>query len=326
MTLQQLKYIIALDKERHFARAAEACFVSQPGLTLQLKSLEEEIGIKIFDRSTVPLKPTLLGVSIISKAKKVLKEIDSIRDFVIDEKNILEGEIKLGVISTLSPYLIPLLIKDLRTKLPKVIFTIKEDSTGGLMKNLEEGSIDMAIMATPTGSTSLLEFPVFYEPFVAFINKSYGSNADILFKLSESNKADLLLLQDEYCFNAQLLDICNLTNADKAQQKFFYNINSIETLKNLVRADLGFAILPELSIINDEPNNCYKSFEDPKPVREISLVVSDTFAKNVLLEKIREIIWDCLPQKLKQTANYKKISWNDSPYFKKAVHSSLKDK
>ncbi|MBA0882441.1 hydrogen peroxide-inducible genes activator [Flavobacterium undicola] len=325
MTLQQLKYIIALDKERHFARAAEACFVSQPGLTLQLKSLEEEIGIKIFDRSTVPLKPTLLGASIIAKAKKVLKEVDSIRDFVIDEKNILEGEIKLGIISTLSPYLIPMLIKDLRAKLPKIIFTIKEETTVGLMKDLEEGAIDIAIMATPTGNSSLLEFPVFYEPFVAFINKSYGSDTDILFKLSESNKADLLLLQDEYCFNAQLLDICNLKSEKKAQEKFFYNINSIETLKNLVRADLGFAILPELSIINEEPNNVYKSFEDPKPVREISLVVSDTFAKNVLLEKIREVIWDCLPQKLKQTVNYKKISWNDSPYFKKAIRSSLKD-
>ena len=91
-----------------------------------------------------------------------------------------------------------------------------------------------------------------------------------------------------------------------------------------MRSDLGFAILPELSIINEVPNNCYKSFEDPKPVREISLVVSDTFAKNVLLEKIREVIWDCLPQKLKQTVNYKKISWNDSPYFKKAISSSIK--
>lgn len=319
MTLQQLKYIIALDKERHFARAAEACFVSQPGLTLQLQNLEEEIGIKIFDRSTIPLKPTFLGTTVIAKAKKVLKEADSIRDFVIDEKNILEGEIRIGIISTLSCYLIPLLIKDLGDALPEVIFNIKEETTVVLMKDLEEGNIDIAIMATPTGNPSLLEFPVFFEPFVAFTNKSYGSDAGILFKLSESNKAGLLLLTGEYCFNGQLLDICNMKSESKAEEKFFYNINCIETLKNLVRADLGFAILPELSIINDEQNNIYKSFEDPKPVREISLVVSDTFAKNKLLEKIREVIWNCLPQKLKQTGNYKKISWNDSPYFKNAI-------
>lgn len=319
MTLQQLKYIVALDTERHFARAAEACFVSQPGLTLQLKNLEEEIGIKLFDRSTVPLKPTPLGAIIISKAKKVLKEADSIRTFVIDEKNILEGDLKIGIISTLSPYLVPMLIKDLRTALPKIIFTIKEESTFGLMKDLEEGTIDMAIMSTPTGNPKLLEFPIFYEPFVAFINPSYSAETGTHFKLSESNKADLLLLEQEYCFNAQLLDICNLKDENTVKEQFFYNINAIETLKNLVRADLGFAILPELSTFHEEINEAYKSFEDPKPAREISLVVSDTFAKNALLEKIREVIWNCLPQNLKQTDNYKKISWNDSPYFKNAI-------
>ena len=125
MTLQQLKYIIALDKERHFARAAESCFVSQPGLTLQLKALEEEIGIKIFDRSIVPLKPTVLGETIISKAKKVIQEVNAIRDFVIDEKNDLEGEIRIGIISTLSPYLIPLMITNMKRVLPKVNFIIK---------------------------------------------------------------------------------------------------------------------------------------------------------------------------------------------------------
>ena len=107
MTIQQLKYIVALDEERHFARAAQVCMVTQPGLTIQLKNLEEEIGIKIFDRNKVLLTPTVLGIEIINKAKKILREVDEIRDFVINEKNLLKGELKLGIISTLSPYLIP---------------------------------------------------------------------------------------------------------------------------------------------------------------------------------------------------------------------------
>src|SRR6187402_648659 len=115
MTIQQLKYIVALDEERHFARAAELCMVTQPGLTIQLKNLEEEIGIKIFDRNKVPLTPTLLGIEIINRAKRILREADDIRNFVINEKNTLEGEVKVGVISTLSPYLVPLFIKAMKT-------------------------------------------------------------------------------------------------------------------------------------------------------------------------------------------------------------------
>jgi LysR family hydrogen peroxide-inducible transcriptional activator len=320
MTLQQLKYIVALDEERHFARAAEACFVSQPGLTLQLKSLEEEIGIKIFDRSTVPLKPTELGTEIIAKAKKVLREVENIRNFVIDEKNILEGEIRIGIISTLSPYLIPLLIKNLQTALPKITFIIKEETTVGLMNDLQSATIDIAIMATPTGDASLREFPVFYEPFVAYISKNDTSQPDTHFRLAKSNTDNLLLLHDEYCFNAQLLDICHLKNESKPLTSISYNITSIETLKNLVRAEMGFAIIPELAVLNEE-KSFFKPFENPKPVREISLVVADTFAKNVLLEKIREIIYNCLPEELQNTNNYKKISWNDSPYFKKALRN-----
>jgi LysR family hydrogen peroxide-inducible transcriptional activator len=173
MTIQQLKYIVALDEERHFARAAEVCMVTQPGLTIQLKNLEEEIGIKIFDRNKVPLTPTLLGTEIINKAKKILREADEIRDFVVNEKNLLEGELKLGIISTLSPYLIPLFIKAMKEATPKVHFIIREANTGQLMKDLETGALDVVIMATPTGNPNLIEHPIFKEPFVAYLNESH---------------------------------------------------------------------------------------------------------------------------------------------------------
>lgn len=319
MTIQQLKYVVALDEERHFARAAEVCMVTQPGLTIQLKNLEEEIGIKIFDRNKVPLTPTLLGIEIINRAKKILREADEIRDFVINEKNTLEGEVKVGVISTLSPYLIPLFIKAMAVATPKMKFTIKEAYTGHLIQGLETGAIDVAIMATPTGNPNLIEHPVFKEPFLAYLNEGHPMAAAAAYEMQPGDKAELLLLQNEYCYNAQLLHICGIKDPGKIKEQFNYDISSIETLKNLVRAELGFAILPELSIINEVHTGLFKPFKEPKPVREISLVVSDTFSKKLLLEKMNEAIWNCLPESLRQNFTYKKIKWNDSPYFIKAV-------
>jgi LysR family hydrogen peroxide-inducible transcriptional activator len=319
MTIQQLKYIVALDEERHFARAAEVCMVTQPGLTIQLKNLEEEIGIKIFDRNKVPLTPTLLGIEIINRAKKILREADDIRDFVINEKNSLEGEVKIGIISTLSPYLIPLFIKAMAIATPKMKFIIKEAYTGHLIQGLETGALDVAIMATPTGSPNLIEHPVFKEPFLAYLNGNHPMADALHYEMQPGDKAELLLLQNEYCYNAQLLDICGIKNPGKIKEQFHYDISSIETLKNLVRAELGFAILPELSIINETHTALFKQFKEPKPVREISLVVSDSFSKKLLLEKMNEAIWSCLPESLQQNFAYKKIRWNDSPYFIKAV-------
>lgn len=319
MTIQQLKYIVALDEERHFARAAEVCMVTQPGLTIQLKNLEEEIGIKIFDRNKVPLTPTVLGIEIINKARKILREADEIRDFVVNEKNLLEGELKLGVISTLSPYLIPLFIKAMKEKAPKVHFIIREANTGQLMKEVENGTLDVAIMATPTGNSNLIEHPIFKEPFVAYLNALHPMAESDFYEMQPGDKTELLLLHQEFCYNAQLLDICGIKDPGKIKEQFTYDISSIETLKNLVRAQLGFAIIPELSILNEKESHLFKPFKDPKPVREISLVVSDTFSKKLVLEKMNEAIWNCLPKSLQQEFAYRKIRWNDSPYFVSSV-------
>lgn len=319
MTIQQLKYIVALDEERNFARAAETCMVSQPGLTIQLKNLEEEIGIKLFDRNKVPLTPTPMGKEIVWRARKILREAEEIRDFIIHEKDKLEGEIKMGVISTLSPYLIPLFINAMRKATPKMHFVIKEANTGQLMQDVETGVLDVALMATPTGNRNLKEHPVFKEPFVAYLNENHPMAKSAHYKLQASDKTELLLLQHEYCYNAQLLDICGIKDPGKIKEQFSYDISSIETLKNLVRAQLGFAIIPELSMINEKDTRLFKPFKEPKPVREISLVVSDTFTRKLALEKMSKAIWECLPASLRKDFAYKKIRWNDSPYFVKAV-------
>jgi LysR family hydrogen peroxide-inducible transcriptional activator len=318
MTLQQLRYIVTLDQERHFARAAERCSVTQPGLTIQLKNLEDEVGVKIFDRTRVPLVPTAVGREIIDRAKKVLLEVDGIQNFVVNKKNDLQGTITLGVIPTLSPYLVPIFIRTLEHALPKIKFVIREASTGELINGLETGSIDVALMSTPTGHARLKEFPVFNEPFVAYLHAEHPSAREKYYHLREKDKIELLLLQEEYCFNAQLLDICD-KNKKKMSQQFSYEISSIETLKNMVRAALGFAVVPWLSVMNELQDGYCKSFKEPVPVREISLVVTDSFTRKLLLEKMSETIWACLPKPLKTDRKYKRIRWNDSPYFMKAV-------
>lgn len=316
MTIQQLKYIIALDQERHFVKAAELCLVSQPALTIQIKKLEEEIGVLIFDRSKVPLKPTLAGEEIIKRAKIVLEEIDGIRAFVIETKNELQGKVILGVVSTLAPYLIPLIVKKLITKTPKIEYIIQEYSTVELMEKLERGEIDVALMSTPTGNKKLKEFPVFVEPFVAYLNADYLDIEEECFEINKKNIATLLLLKEEYCYNAQLLNICNVKSVKYSHQQVNFEITSIETLKNLVREGEGIAIIPKLAILHEQQNKWIKSFKSPIPVREISLVVSRRFNKKLLLEKINEAIWESLPKELKSPMKFRKIRWDDSPYFR----------
>ncbi|PZR20857.1 MAG: hydrogen peroxide-inducible genes activator [Flavobacterium psychrophilum] len=324
MTIQQLRYIIALDEHRHFAKAAEECMVTQPGLTIQLKNLEEEIGIKIFDRTKVPLKPTLLGTEIINRAKRVLNEADAIRNFVVNQKNDLQGAVTLGVISTLSPYLIPQFIKAMKDVVPDMHFNIKEAGTGQLIHGLQNGEIDIALMATPTGMPGLKEYHVFEEPFIAFLNEGHPLAGEEYYELNLNDKPNLLLLEHEYCYNAQMLDICEMTDDKrKIDSQFNYDINSIETLKNLVRAELGFAIIPQLSVAHENDTALFKPFKDPKPVREISLVTSDTFSRKLLLEKMSQTIWSCLPESLKESHSYRKIRWNDSPYFINATAGYL---
>ncbi|WP_333820131.1 hydrogen peroxide-inducible genes activator [Ohtaekwangia sp.] len=314
MTIQQLRYIVMLNQERHFARAAEACFITQPGLTIQLKSLEEEIGVKIFDRSKVPLKPTPVGEEIIAKAKRVLREMDGIRDLVVEKKNILQGTIRLGVVSTLSPYLVPFFMNAMEKETPKIEYIIKEASTLQLMNDLDAGELDVALMATPTGRPGLIEFPVFMEPFVAYLHPSHPQAKNAFYKLNEQDKFGLLLLNSEYCYNAQLIDICSIPKK-KASLRSAYEITSIETLKNMVRANLGFAIVPWLSVLSEPTTSVVKTFKDPQPVREISLVVADTFTRKLLLEKMKSTIWNALPEALKNKVKYKHIKWDDSPYF-----------
>jgi LysR family hydrogen peroxide-inducible transcriptional activator len=215
---------------------------------------------------------------------------------------------------------VPLFIRQLKDAMPKMSFSIKENSTGELIKHLEIGKIDVAIMSTPTGNNNLREFPLFEEPFVAYLSPDHPGLKEKYYYLRERDKPELLLLQQEYCYNAQLLDICT-KGKKKIREEPNYEITSIETLKNLVRASLGFAIVPWLSVMNEVKNGPWRAFKEPVPVREISLVVNDSFTRKLLLEKMSQVIWESLPHPLKEKKKFRRIRWNDSPYFQKAIEA-----
>ncbi len=320
MTLQQLRYIVILDQEKHFANAAEKCAVTQPGLSIQLKKLEDEIGLKIFDRSKVPLKPTPLGKEIITMAQRVLHDVDAMHDFVVSQKNQLKGTVTIGVVATLAPYLIPLCLREMQKALPKVKLVIKEVSTYDSMKDLELGEIDIAIMATPCGNPYFKEYPIFEEPFLAYLPALHVQAHKDYYHLEPNDIDKLLILGGEYCFNSQLLKICDL-HAKRAPRAYDYEINTIESLKNMVKSQHGFAIIPWLSAKDREISSSVVClpFEDPQPAREISLVTTDTFSKKLILEKISKAIWESIPKELKASKSYRKIRWDDSPYWKSAV-------
>ncbi|PIB27042.1 LysR family transcriptional regulator [Maribacter sp. 4U21] len=316
MTLQQFRYIVTLDEKRHFASAAEFCHVSQPALTTQLKKFEQEIGIQIFDRTQVPLKPTELGLEIISKARKILRDVNEIEDYVINQKNTDTGIIKIGVINTLSPYIIPLAIKNIQSALPKVKFIINESSTLELIKSLKEGKIDIALMATPTGNSNLKEFYVFTEHFVAYLNPSHKMRQQDYFLFDTDSSEKLLMLKKEFCYNSQILKICNMKQEAQVFEHFNFEASSIETLKNLTLSDLGFSILPELATIREKAEQNIKYFKNFKPARDISLVVSHSFSKTLILEKLKFAIWKSIPEYIQNREGYKIIRWDDSPYFR----------
>lgn len=202
--------------------------------------------------------------------------------------------------------------------MPEVEFVVSEDSTVGLMESLEIGELDIALMATPTGNANLKEFAVFHEPFMAYLAADHEQYGQDSYSLKEQDRDSLLILEGEFCYNSQLLDICSLDTSNSLHN-FSYEINSIETLKNLVREGYGFAIVPWLSTFNESHGKKARSipFTEPQPVREISLVVADTFSKKHLLEKMNQTIWTSLPETLKSVSTYRKVRWDDSPYFSK---------
>lgn len=297
MTLQQLEYIVALDEYRHFVTAAEHCFVSQPNLTMQVKKLEEEVGVKIFDRNKKPLQPTEIGKEVIKRARQILRESRQLTEFVNHEKESMEGELSIGIIPTLAPYLLPRLLPIFIKENPKIHLKIQEVQTGQIISQIKSGLIDIGLLVTPISETEIKEIPVFYEPFLLYLPEKHRLFHEKLLLAEDLDPSDILVLDEGHCFRDQTLSICN--NAKSGTSiGFDYQSGSIETLKNLVRHGVGFTLVPELSVIDELASVHVKRFSSPEPVREVSLVVHNSFIKDSVIARLQETIRRVVPERL----------------------------
>ncbi len=308
MTLQQLEYVVSLDNHKQFVRAAEQCYVSQPNLTTQIKKLEDEIGIRIFDRNSKPVKPTQAGEQFIIKARQIIREVNDLKEFVSTKKESIKGEFKLGVIPTIAPYLLPKFLSNFVEEYPETHLVIKELTTEQIIHELNRGTLDMGFMATPLNVNSIREIPLFYEPFLLYLpnNHPYAKIKELT--ADKIKNRGLLLLTEGHCFREQALQLCS-SHKTENNRKFEFESGSIETIKGLVQENMGYALVPELSVDSITDKNYVKHFADPQPVREISIVVNNNFPKEALIECLRDSVQNIIPEHLKKGEKYTRVKW-----------------
>lgn len=302
MNLQQLEYVVAVDTHRHFVRAAEQCFVTQPTLSSMIQKLEDELGVKIFDRSKQPVIPTETGKAVIAQARVILREANRLEQIVQEEKSEIRGELRLGVIPTLAPYLLPLFLREFADKYPQVRLLVTENNTETIIKKLKDRAIDAGLLATPLSQPNLKEEVLFYERFFAYVSDQEKFDKQYIL-LDEIDVDSLWLLEEGHCLRTQVVHLCALREERHVIPNVSYEAGSLETLKRMVDRNQGITILPELAVL-DLPKaqmERIRYFKEPCPTREISLVTYQHFVKENLLNALRETILQRLPPVLDQS-------------------------
>lgn len=305
MTIQQLEYILAIDKFRHFGNAAEACFVTQPTLSAQVNKLEKELEVIIFDRSKMPVIPTESGAQIIEQAKKVVSHSKGIYEIVAQLKGDVSGVIKLGIIPTLAPYLLHRFIRNFIEKYPKVQLQVEEMVTEEIIRKLKNDELDLGVVVTPLDESGLLEKPMFYEKFYAYLSEGHPLLSKEKISVMDFENSDMWVLQQGHCFRDQVLNFCNKAKFQK--MNFHYESGSLEGLKYMVNEYKGVTLLPELATfyMTENEKNRLRSFEGEEPTREVSIVLTRSFLKQKLVALLYNEITASIPQEMTSKAHGK---------------------
>lgn len=310
MTLTQLEYIVALDTHRHFAVAAEKCFVTQPTLSMQIQKLEEELGVKIFDRTKQPVIPTEVGATVIAQARVTLREANVIKQLINDQKDTLSGELRIGIIPTLAPYLLPSLYKTVREKYPNLNLVIKESITEDVIHELKNNRLDCCIVVTPLKDPAIKEYVLFYEELFVYVSAKNALSNKKYVLASELDPNQMWLLEEGHCFRSQILNLCELRKS--SDFNFKYETGNIETLKRMVDKSDGITILPELAVMEFGKNQMklVKQLKRPSPAREVSLVTHRDHIKTKLIKTLQEEILSIVPVQMQKLHNKKVVEIN----------------
>jgi len=301
MTITQLEYIVAVDTYRSFVAAADKCFVTQPTLSMQVQKLEDTLGVKIFDRSKQPVTPTEIGIEIISQARILLSESEKIKEIITDRQKELSGELKVGIIPTIAPYILPKILHGFIEKYPQVKLVVWEQTTEQIIAQLKLGVIDCGILSTPLHESTLTELPVFYENFVAYVSKNSKLSKKKNIVPDDIDMEEIWILNEGHCMREQVLNICQRRKATQGFKHFEYNTGSVETLKRMVDQNNGATILPELALadLTDKQLDKVRYFKAPEPAREVSIVIQRNFLKRRMIEALKNEILEFLPKRMK---------------------------
>ena len=284
MTLSELRFVVSVAQEKNFRRAAAKSFVSQPALSLAIKKIENELGVLIFERNRMGISLTTVGEKIVNQAQIVLEEVDKIKAISAAERNTQQVEVKIGLIYSIAPYLLPSIIPLVKNSSPEIILEAEEDITTNLIKKLEEGSIDAAIIALPFVVPGIETQPLYDEPFKVLIPTKHPWNNKQKINAKELKNEMILLLDNTHCFSMQVREACPGIS-DKAEVQAG---TSLETIRNMVASNLGISILPQSATANNYSNDLINilSFESPIPFRRVAMAFRRGSSKQSSLGKI----------------------------------------
>lgn len=319
MTHDQLKYALALQAHKNFSRAAESCFISQPSLSVQVAKLEDELGIKLFDRGRSAVRVTSDGEALLRQIRVVVDEANRISDIAESLKGEVQGSFQLGIIPTLASTLLPIFLSAFGKQNPKVNLSIAEEPTGNLIKRIDEGSLDAAILSTPAKCPdNLVEKVLFYEPFLVFASNKHPILENKKVTPKQIDSSEVLLLDDAHCFRDQVLQICR-ARQEVNGHKLRIKSGSLYTLIEIIRLEKTYTLLPLLStrfLTTAEQNHNLRSFESPVPSRKISLVFRQTKLKHSIIDAIASGILQAIPKQIKLTEEQVKIISPGVSHFK----------
>ena len=299
MTLQQLEYILAVERYRHFGRAAEACNVTQPTLSAMIGKLEEELNAKLFDRNRQPICPTPVGEQVLRQAKEVLAQADSIKDIVEEEKHSLNGTFRVGILPTIAPYLLPRFFPQLMKKYPTFDIRVREMKTYEIKEALLQGDIDAGILAQIEGLEEYEQTHLFYEKYEGYVSREDALFAKETLRTSDvASSRDLWLLDEGHCFRDQMVRFCQMKSSQTSQ--LAYNLGSMETFMRMVESGKGITFIPELAVmqLSGEQKELVRPFAIPVPTRQLILITNRNFIRQTLLDVIVKEIQASVPKEM----------------------------
>lgn len=298
MTLQQLEYVVAVYRCRHFAKAAEYCGVTQPTLSAMVQRLEDELGVKLFDRSAQPVVPTPVGRVVVEQAWKVLSRARKLKAMVEEEKQSTGGTFRIGILPTIAPYLLPRFFPQLMAGHPEMDLRIVEMQTADIKKALLRGELDAAILVSLDGMDNYVQTPLYYEQFLTYVSRTDRLFAKQAIRTTDLAGETLWLLDEGHCFRDQLVKFCALRSARASQQH--YTLGSIETFMRMVEGGRGVTFIPELALpqLSDKQRELVRPFALPIPVREVVLLTSRSFVRQTVLSLLADSIRASVPEKM----------------------------